>query len=240
MLLGGPQKQCLLFCHLTGIKESRHVIPIRRRVLWGAQLEPASNSLEAIERETGDQYVDIFWCPAYQRVEGMVLGDGLFTGRLGIHFSESVEAGGERLGSTSNASSESFFDCHFPKCPSPLGTSNVFLFLISRKPCLERQMGVQGKLYEGVFNYMRAVKQSSHKCVCITHTYSHTLWEWDGGQTLDILGPVSTSTLPLCYSTPLGPVYPPPFLCMFSLLGNHFSAMCFRFFYYKIEILVSP
>lgn len=170
----------------------------------------------------------------------MVLGDGLFKGGWVFILQKVLKREErERLRSTSNASSENFFDWRFPKCPLPLGTSNVFLFLISRKLSGETKWGSKGN---SMRDCLRSVKQSSHRRVSITHTHtlSHSMGMGRSTDSLEILSPVSTSTLPLCCGSLLGPDYSPPSLCMFSLLGNHFTAMCFRFLSYKIEILVSP
>jgi len=57
----------------------------------------------------------------------------------GYPFFRNVEDGG-RLGSTSSASSDRSFSCsHVPKCPLPLETSSLVLFLILRKLYLERE-----------------------------------------------------------------------------------------------------
>lgn len=65
-------------------------------MLRGAQLEPASNSLEAIERETGDQYVDNLLMSSLSESGRDGLGRWSVQERVGIHFSESVEERGER------------------------------------------------------------------------------------------------------------------------------------------------
>lgn len=104
----------------------------------------------------------------------MVLGDGLFKGGWVFIFQKvSKREERERLRSTSNASSENLFDWRFPKCPLPLGTSNVFLFLISRKLSGETKWGSKGN---SMRDCLRSVKQSSHRRVSITHTHTLTLY----------------------------------------------------------------